>query len=473
MTTAPTSDSIVDALTECLGAGAVLTEASDMAGYERGWRYGAGRARCVVRPDSPAGVASVLGLCAERGVPVQPIGANTGLVGASNPDSSGEMVVLSLERLSREIDIDPVDRVAVVDAGVTLSALQAALEPHGLWFPIDLGADPQIGGMVATNTGGTRLVRYGDVRRHLLGLEVALPDGRLVTRLRRLRKDNTGLDWKQLFVGTSGSFGVVTRAVLDLAVRPRQVTAVLACAADGDGVLSLLTSIERAAGEVLSAFEVLSREAVEAVLTHGSVDRNPFPGGVPAYAVLVEFSSSMGEEAIDLEALLANTLEAHMEADPESLEDVLVGQAADFWHLRHQVSESLAHAGRVMALDLAVPRSRLSAFSSAVRERLASQAPFVRVCDFGHWGDGGTHLNLVWDESEVDGDRDGFARDLQRQVYDWCVREFDGSYSAEHGVGPHNRAAYVEYTDEQVRATVRTLRGLFAPTGQLGTVDLG
>lgn len=466
-------DELVEQLVEAFGADAVLTEASDRAAYEQGWRYGSGRARCVVRPDSPEGVARVLALCHEHGVRVQPIGANTGLVGASNPDDSGEMVVLSLERLSKGIEVDPVDRVALVDGGVTLSSLQAALEPHGLWFPIDLGADPQIGGMVATNTGGTRLVRYGDVRRHVLGLEVALPDGRLITRLGRLRKDNTGLDWKQLFIGTSGAFGVVTRAVLELAHRPAQTTAVLACAADGEGALRLLASLERTAGEVLTAFEVLSRESIEAVLSHGSVDRNPFQSGVPAYAVLVEFSSTMGPDVLDLEALLATAFEEHMERDPESLEDVLVGHAADFWHIRHQVSESLAHAGRVMALDLSVPRARLAEFSSVVRERLGEAAPHVRVCDFGHWGDGGTHFNLVWDEDAVEGDRDAFARRLQSDVYGWCVTEFEGSYSAEHGVGPHNRAAYERFTDPAVRAVAGVLDRHFDPEGRLGTVELG
>ncbi|MEO0652572.1 MAG: FAD-binding oxidoreductase, partial [Planctomycetota bacterium] len=429
--------------------------------------------RCVVRPDSPEAVARVLALASEHGARVQPIGANTGLVGASNPDASGEMVVLSLERLSKQIEVDVVDRVAVVDGGVTLSALQAALEPHGLWLPIDLGADPQVGGMVATNTGGTRLVRYGDVRRHVLGLEVALPDGRLVSRLRRLRKDNTGLDWKQLFIGTSGSLGIVTRVALEVVPRPVQSTAVLACAATGDGVLSLLTSLERAAGEVLSAFEVLSREAIEPVLEHGTVDRDPFPGGAPAYAVLVELSSSLPTSALDLETLLGELLEAHVEADPESLEDVLVGQAADFWHLRHQVSESLAHAGRVLALDLSVPRSRLAEFSSLVRTRIAERAPFVRVCDFGHWGDGGTHFNLVWNEAQVSGDPDAFARELQAAVYDWCVAEFEGSYSAEHGVGPHNRAAYERYTDSAVRSVAGALERHFDPEGRLGRFQFG
>jgi FAD/FMN-containing dehydrogenase len=219
---------LLDALRAIVGADGVLVEANDLVTYERGWRYGAGKAAAAVKPRTPREVADVLAACIARGVRVQPMGANTGLVGASSPDSSGAMVVLSLERLARTIEVDALDGVALVDAGVTLSALNEALGAHGLVFPIDLGADPQIGGMIATNTGGSRLVRYGDVRAHLLGLEVALADGTLVSRLTRLRKDNTGLDMKQLFVGTSGLFGVITRAVVRVVPRPRQREATLA-----------------------------------------------------------------------------------------------------------------------------------------------------------------------------------------------------------------------------------------------------
>jgi FAD/FMN-containing dehydrogenase len=462
----------VERLRALLGADAVAVEPSDCAAYERGWRYGAGTALCVAKPSSAAQVAQVLALAHGLGLRVQPIGANTGLVGASNPDASGEMVVLSLERLNRALELDRTDRVVVADAGVTLSQLEAAAEPLGLTLAIDLGADPQLGGMVATNTGGTRLLRYGDVRKRLLGLEVALPDGQLVSRLRRLRKDNTGFDWKQLFVGTSGTFGVITKVAFELLPRPRTRAAALACVEDGAAALELLTALEAQAGEVLSAFEVLSREAIEGVLLHGNLERSPFPAGVPGYAVLVELSSALPPEVLDLEGLLGSVLEGHLESGAAGLTDVLLGQAEDFWRLRHQVSECLAREGKVLALDLSVPRSRLAAFTHVVRERLRARHPFVRVCDFGHWGDGGTHLNLVWREGEGPADGARFSRELQAEIYRWCVGEFEGSYSAEHGVGPHNLAAYREHTPPELRRVCGLLKEHFDPQRRLSTVAL-
>lgn len=463
---------LLDGLGELLGPQGLWTEEADRRAYEQGWRYGRGRALAVARPRTPEEVCEVLARCQRAGVRVQPMGANTGLVGASNPDASGEQLVLSLERLSATIEIDPVDRTVLVDAGVTLSALNEALRPHGLWFPVDLGADPQVGGMVATNTGGTRLVRHGDVRRHLLGLEVALPDGSLWSRLRRLRKDNTGLDWKQLFVGTSGTFGVVTRAVLSVSPLPRATTAVLAACEDGAAVLRLLAAVERELGEVLSAFEVLSGGALEAVLRHGVEVRDPFPDARPGYTVLVELSSALPPGALDLDALLLGALEPLLESD-DGLHDVVVGEASTFWHLRHQVSESLAHEGNVLALDLSVPRSALPRLNAEVRELLAREAPGARLCDFGHWGDGGTHLNLVLDRDGGPEPGGEAWRSLQESVYALCVDGLGGSYSAEHGVGPHNLRSYRTFTPEPVRELCRRLEAHFDPGQRLGTVDLG
>lgn len=477
MTAKQRGSELVAELRKALGDDAVLTEANDRAAYERGWRYGSGTALAVVRPTTPAEVADVLARATRAGVAVQPIGGNTGLVGASSPDDSGTMLVLSLERVKRVIDVDPISGTAVVDAGVTLSALQAALEPHGLWFPIDLGADPQVGGMVATNTGGTRLVRYGDVRANLLGVEVALADGTLVDRTAPLLKNNVGLDWKQLFVGTSGSFGVVTRATLRLAPRPAQRVAAFACLSSGAAAVALLAALRPVVGEVLSAYEVVSRAALEPVLAHGVYDRDPFGAdGPPPYAVLVELSSALGPDVLDLEAALASALETHLESEAGAgVEDVLVGAAEEFWHLRHQVSECLAQVakasgGRVVGLDVAVPPSRIADFTDAVRAELAHSDPDVRVCDFGHWGDGGTHLNLVFgacDEPEARAAR------LQTFVYDLCVGRFAGSFSAEHGVGPHNAAAYRRHVPVSVRRAARALGEHFDPDGLLGTVDLG
>ncbi len=468
--TSTTGTEWLEELRARLGASAVLEERSDLAAMEQGWRYGSGTALAAVRPGDAAGVAAVLRLASERGIRVQPLGANTGLVGASNPDASGQQLVLSLERLSSHIEIDAVDRVVVADAGVTLSQLNEALTPYGLMFPVDLGADPQLGGMVVTNTGGTRLVRYGDVRHNLLGIDAVLPDGTLLEGCRALRKDNTGLDWKQLFCGTSGTFGVVTRVALQVVPIPAQRTAMLAAASSGEAVLALLAHLERTVGETLSAYEVISAEALEATLRHGADLRNPFTEGTPAYAVLVELSSTLSPELLDLEAALAGSLEAFVESDAaEGLEDALVGQAEDFWSIRHQVSESLREEGRVLALDLSVPRSSMSRFSAAVRELMAKEYPFVRVCDFGHWGDGGTHMNLVWRDEDAPSD---LRAEVQDRVYRLCVEEFQGSYSAEHGVGPHNLGHYQRFTSPEVRALVGALKEHLDPARRLGTVDL-
>jgi FAD/FMN-containing dehydrogenase len=209
-----TDEDVAAALKGFLGEAAVVTEPHELARYEQGWRYGQGRALAVVRPGSTEEVSRVLAFAQAHAIRVQPQGANTGLVGASTPDGSGTMLVLSLERLSRTLEVDPVDRSVTAGAGVLLSQLDAALGEHGLMFAIDLGADPTVGGMVATNAAGTRVLRYGDMRQNVLGLEVVLADGTVLDLLTALRKNNTGLDVRQLFVGTSGVFGVVTRAVL-------------------------------------------------------------------------------------------------------------------------------------------------------------------------------------------------------------------------------------------------------------------
>ncbi len=470
-------DSTTAALTEALraicGEESVSEDRDALARYETGWRYGSGRGRLLVRPSTPEQVAKLLAHCNKVGARVQPIGANTGLVGASNPDGSGDMVLLSLERLSKVIEIDAIDGVAVVEAGVTLSQLNEALEREGMVFPIDLGADPQVGGMIATNTGGTRLVRYGDVRQNLLGLEVVFADGTVLSRMRRLYKDNTGLDVKQLFVGTSGTFGVITRAVLKVTPKPTQRVAILACLDDGASALALLETLERDLGEFLSAYEVISRDALDVTLRQGSIERNPFRGKLPRYVALIELSSRMPTVVLDLETLLHSTLERHMEsATGSGLCDVLLGHAEDFWAIRHQVSECLRSEGMVLGLDLSVPRSKLAALTDAIAARLSISDPDVRICDFGHWADGGTHLNLVWPSVGSAAIDDSRKRILQQLVYTVCVDEFGGSYSAEHGVGPHNAESYALYTETETRRLCAAIGEVCNADARLGTVRL-
>jgi FAD/FMN-containing dehydrogenase len=457
-----------------LGADAVLTEAGDLVKYESGWRYGQGKARLVVRPGTTADISRLMAYCHAGGIRVMPQGANTGLVGASNPDASGEMLVLSLERLTKRLEIDPINRTVVVDGGVLLSSLNAALVAHGLMFPIDLGADPTIGGMIATNTGGTRLLKYGDVRHNLQGIEVVLADGTVLEALNQLRKNNTGLDLKQLFVGTSGVYGVITGAVLQVVPLPRQHAAALVGCASGEAVLALLQDLERELADVLTAYEVISANALSPVFAHHTDLRNPYGAGrSPAYTALVELSSTLPPPALNLAEVLEERLGAFLEGDAaEDITDVFMGRPDDFWAIRHHISESLRSEGKVLAFDISVPRSRMAAFTDAAVALLARDFPFVRSCDFGHWGDGGTHLNLVWDESRAPVPTAELVPQLQARIYDLAVRGFGGSYSAEHGVGPHNQRFYDAYTPESLRRLNGAIKAHLDPSRILGTTRL-
>jgi FAD/FMN-containing dehydrogenase len=465
------ADPVVDALVQALGERGVLTSPEDRARFETGWRYGKGTARCVVRPANTAEVAAALRVCGAHGVRVVPQGANTGLVASSTPDASGSMVVLSLERLNRTIELDRAGRTVLVDGGVLLSQLNASLATAGFWFPVDLGADPQIGGMVATNTGGTRLLKYGDVRHNLLGVEVVLGDGRVLTQLNRLRKNNTGLDSKHLFVGTTGVFGVVTRAVLQVAPSPKQRVVALVGCRDGDAVLALLAALEADLGDVLSAFEVMSANAMAAVFAHQPALRKPF-AELPHYATLVELSSTLPADSLALESVLEARLGAFVEQAGDAVVDVLLGKGDEFWQIRHHISESLRSEGKMLAFDISVPRSSLPAFTADVRALLTKDWPQVRLCDYGHWGDGGTHLNLVWNEAAIGRPAADVIAALQPLVYDLAVRTHAGSYSAEHGVGPHNQRYYDLYTDPLVKQLCALLGDFCDPDDRLGTVRL-
>lgn len=470
----PDPAAVARALRDLLGEGAVVTEPHERARYEQGWRYGAGQALAAVRPSSTEEVSRVLAFASSRRIRVVPQGANSGLVGGSTPDASGRMLVLSLERLDRLLEVGAVDRTVTASGGVRLSQLDAALAEKGLLFPIDIGADPTVGGMIATNAAGNRVLRYGDVRRNLLGLEVVLADGSVLDLMTALRKNNTGLDAKQVFVGTSGVFGVVTRAVLQVAPRPAQRATALVGLAEASAAMTLLSHLERSAGELLSAFEVMSAEALAPVFRYQPRLRNPFGASPPPYAVLVELSTMLAADRLSLDDLLESTLGAMVEGEAgEDVTDVFPGKPADLWDIRHHVSESLRHEGEVLGLDIGVPRSSMPAFVEAARDLLAPDYPFVRVCDFGHWADGGVHLNLVWNKEEARRPAADLKAELQPLVYDLAVSRFHGSYSAEHGIGPHNQAFYDRYTPALVKQVCAALKARLDPEGLLGTTRLG
>lgn len=467
------SDNVVRDLTAVLGAAGVVEDPDDAHRYERGYRYGSGRALAIARPASVAELRSVVRYCFAHDLKIIPQGANTGLVGASTPDHTGEQVVVSLDRLRGVEAVDVHNRTAVALGGTRLSALNREVDQHELFFPIDLGSDPTLGGMVATNTGGSRLLRYGDVQRNLLGLEVVLPDAEatVLTDLTGLRKDNSGIDLKQLFVGTSGSFGIVTRAQVELHRLPRQAAAALVVPVIHAAVPELLALLEAQAGEFLGAFEGMSANAMSAALAHSPRLRNPFSSaGLPDYAVLIELVSSMPADKLDLSELLAQILGKAMEGDHALVKDARFGRAEDFWGLRHAISDGVRAAGKVIGFDISVPRSQLSALRTDLVALLREQYPQLRICDFGHCGDGGDHFNLVWPHEAAPYDA-AIVERVRQLIYDRVVRQFGGSFSAEHGVGPHNIAYYKRYTSAADRTIAARLKGIFDPKGLLGTVD--
>jgi len=460
-----------------LGPNGILAQPADKATYEKGYRYGAGRALAVARPATSGQVADVVRYCYRNDIRLIPQGANTGLVGASTPSESGDQLVLSTDRLTGVDAIDVGNRSAVMFSGTRLSEINQMASAHELFFPIDLGADPTIGGMVATNTGGSRLLHYGDVRANVLGLEVVLADSTatVLTDLTGLRKDNSGVDWQQLFIGTAGSFGIVTRVQIELRRLPRQAVCALIVPASHSSIPAILTRLESEAGEFLTAFEGMSRNALRAAFDHNHRLRNPFDAaqGLPEYAVLVEMTSTIRDTYFDLSEVLTELLGQLLSDTDPLIIDAIFGRSEDFWAIRHSISDGVAAAGKVVAFDISVPRSQLPAFRQETVASIEEGYPFLRICDFGHCGDGGDHFNIVWPNSVAQPYDVKTVMNVRTLVYDRVVRKYGGSFSAEHGVGPYNLEYYRRYVSGTERKFAYQLKKLCDPKGLLANVDFG
>ena len=262
--------------------------------------------------------------------------------------------------------------------------------------------------------------------------------------------------------------------MLRVVPRPAQRATALVGVADGATVLLLLSHLERGLGDVLTAFEVMSAEALAPVFRYQPRLRNPFGAALPPYTVLVELSTTLPAESLALDELLESSLGALLEGEAgERISDIFPGKPPDLWDVRHHVSESHRHEGEVLGFDISVPRSAMAAFVDAAREKVTAGYPFIRVCDFGHWGDGGVHLNLVWKKDAAPSPTAELKAELQPLLYDLAVQGFRGSFSAEHGVGPHNQAFYDRYTPPLVQEICRTLKAELDPRGLLGTTRLG
>ena len=446
--------------------GRVLTDPADTAPFLLDWRKRyVGRARAVVQPSSVEEVARLVGWCAEQHVPLVPQGGNTGLTGGSVPDDSGKAVVLSLTRMNRIRAIDPINNTLTAEAGVVLATAQSAADAAGRLFPLSLAAQGSctIGGNLSTNAGGTGVLRYGNARELCLGVEVVTARGEVWHGLRGLRKDNTGYDLRDLFIGSEGTLGVITAATLKLFPKPAAQVTALAALASPHAALTLLELAQSMLGPALTGFELMSQMCLSLVARHFDDCAAPFDAPHP-WCVLLESSDSQSEAHATerFDALMERAFESGLIAD--ALIAQSIAQSRKFWALRENISEAQAAEGKNIKHDISVPISSIGDFVAATDAALARQFPGVRMVVFGHLGDGNLHYNV---SPPLGMNEDTFLAmqdDINALVHD-AVAANSGSISAEHGIGVLRRDEMLRYKSPVELALMRTIKDAFDPKG--------
>lgn len=457
------AEELLNTLVCQLGADYVLTEESDMLPYvQEQRRLYPGHALAVVMPTCTAEVAFIVEQCREHGVSLVPQGGNTGLVGGGVPQQS---IVVALGRMNRIRDIDPTNATITVEAGCILQVVQDAAQDVGRLFPLSLAAEGscQIGGNLATNAGGINVLRYGNARDLVLGLEVVLADGSVMNSLTALRKDNTGYDLKHLFIGSEGTLGIITAAVLKLFPLPRgKATALVGCDTPHQ-VLALYEQLRDRLSDTLTAFEFLPRFAMDAVLSHIHGARDPFNVGYASYA-LIELTTPDAD--LDLNARLEAALADAFENDV--VRDAVIAnsstQSKALWRLRESVAEAQIAEGASIKHDISVPVSGIADFIEAASATCLSILPTSRICAFGHVGDGNLHFNI---SQPVDMNASAFmdlTPQFNRAIHD-LVADMNGSISAEHGIGLAKRIELRRYKDPIALAMMERIKALLDPQG--------
>ena len=457
---------LIESLRQIVGAPHVLAE-GDLSAWEQDWRRRVhGKALAVVRPASTQEVAAVVKACAAAGAPMVPQGGNTGLSVGSTPDTSGREVVLSLTRMNAVRALDTDNLTLTVEAGCILQNVQEAADKAGLLFPLSLAAEGSctIGGNLGTNAGGTQVVRYGNTRDLCLGLEVVTPQGEVWDGLRGLRKDNTGYDLRDLFIGSEGTLGVITAATLKLYPRPAAQLTAWAAVSSMEQAVRLLALAHQHLGAGLTGFEVMGRFALQLVDKHMPQLRVPFIDQPEVqWGVLLENSDSESEDhaRARFEALLETAFEAGCVQDAVVAENI--AQAHQLWHIRESIPLAQAEEGLNIKHDISVPISRISAFVEHADALLTREIPGVRLVNFGHLGDGNLHYNVQAPEG---GDAKAFLRDQEDRVnhlvYE-AVAEFGGSFSAEHGVGALKTDKLARYQSPVALGMMRAIKQALDP----------
>jgi FAD/FMN-containing dehydrogenase len=460
------TDVFLEACRAAIGAEHVLTGEPDTAPYLTDWRGRfTGRCRAVLRPANTEQVASLVRLCGAHRVPLVPQGGRTGLVLGSVPDDSGTAVVLSLRRMQGIRAVDHFNRTMTVDAGCILYDIQQAALEHGLLFPLSLAAEGScsIGGNLSTNAGGTGVLRYGNTRELCLGLEVVTAQGEVWDSLRGLRKDNTGYDLRDLYIGAEGTLGVITGAVLKLFPQPKaSITALVALASPLDA-LALLKLAEMHCGPTLTGYELMSDVCLRLVASHFPDLPQPFPERYPQYALL-ELSSHESEQhgVALLEAAIERALEAGVAQD--AVVATSIAQSRALWAIREHIPLAQAAAGKNVKHDISLPISRIADFVESTDALLTHAYPGVQVVCFGHLGDGNLHYNIAPPEGIT---HDEFLLEqaaINRIVHD-SVADFGGSISAEHGIGALKRDELPRYKSPIELNLMRAVKAALDPLG--------
>ena len=465
------ANDLVAKLRDVVGDAGLITDLEDLLPFliEQRGNYRGVTSLCVC-PATTAETAQVVRILSEAGVAMVPQGGNTGLCGGAVPAESGDQVLINLRRLNRVRGVDPRNFTITVEAGCVLSELQAAAAAVDRLFPLSLAAEGscQIGGNLATNAGGTQVLRYGNARDLVLGLEVVLPDGQVLDMLRGLRKDNTGYDLKHLFCGAEGTLGIITAAVLKLFPRPRtQVTGMLAVR-DLWAAIEVLGRARAETGDAVTGFEYISRRALDFVLKHIPGTREPLPGRHDFYVL---FEATSTAEPIPGERPGRELWERVSQLLERASEDGLIHdavlaqsptQSAELWRLRESVPEAQKPEGASLKHDVSVPVSRVAQFVEEATARVEQALPGVRVCAFGHVGDGNIHFNLTQPEGS---DRATYLASRNRiaRIVDDLVVGMGGSFSAEHGIGRLKRQELLDYRSPVEIDVMRRIKSVLDP----------
>ncbi len=462
--TNPLSPAFQRSLIDIVGENGLIRKPEDIAPYVIDQRKAyRGSTPMVVRPASTKEVATVVTLCAENGIPIVPQGGNTGLCGGATPSEQGDQLLLSLTRMNKVRSVDPLNYTLTAEAGVILADIQETAEKHDRLFPLSLGAEgtARIGGNLATNAGGTGVLRYGNARELVVGIEVVLPDGKIWDGLSALRKDNTGYDLKQLFVGSEGTLGVITATVLKLFPRPRDMQTGFAAVRDVTAAIEILARARAASDDRVTAFEWMARKGLDMVFKHIPGVRDPLSQPYPEY-LLIELTSGHDEGGLrdTLEQILSDAMERGEILDATIAESRQ--QAKDFWKLRETIPEAQAIDGAGIKHDISVPVSSMPEFLQLANAEVTKAVEGVQICAFGHIGDGNAHYNLN-QPTNINGESFlEHKEDLNRIVHD-IATDLRGSISAEHGIGRLKREELVHYKSPVALDVMRSIKSAIDP----------